>query len=151
MIPVTHSAHTQAVLDLVLEVLKTAPKLQIKGDKMTEDLGLTSSRWWCLVHIAEASGELTVADVARRMNLQRQTVLRFADALVDSGMIRFSTNPNHKRARLLSITDKGKRALASIEQREVEWAKRIVSTLSQKELEGAVKTLSVFRENIIAE
>ncbi|WP_159931023.1 MarR family winged helix-turn-helix transcriptional regulator [Oceanicoccus sp. KOV_DT_Chl] len=142
------SAHSKLVLDLVLEVLQLAPKLQLKGDRMTKDLGLTSSRWWCLVHVAEANGELTVADVARRMNLQRQTVQRFADALVDSGMIAYSVNPDHKRARLLSITEDGEAALTTIEQRELIWAKNVAASLGTHEIESAVKALAAIRGDL---
>jgi len=147
---VTSSPHGKAILDLVLEILKTAPKLQIKGDKLTQDTGLTSSRWWCLVHISESDGELTVADVARRMNLQRQTVQRFAEALVENDMIRYNDNPDHKRARLLSITTKGKSALATVEERELAWAENTLDAIGTDDIQTAIHTLTTLRDEIIA-
>lgn len=144
----TSSSHGKAVIDLVLEILKTAPKLQLKGDKLTQDIGLTSSRWWCLVHVSESDGALTVADIARRMNLQRQTVQRFAEALFENDMIRYGDNPDHKRARLLSITEKGKSALATIEERELQWAESTATSIGANDIQTTIDTLTTLRDEI---
>lgn len=144
----TSSTHGKAVLNLVLEILQAAPKLQLKGDKFTQDIGLTSSRWWCLVHVSDNDGRLTVADIARRMNLQRQTVQRFAEALVENDMVFYGENPDHKRARLLSITEKGKRALATVEQRELAWAENTINDLGAEDIQATINTLSRLRDEI---
>ena len=146
-----HSPQAKALLGLVIETFKLTPKLQLQGDQLTKDLGLTSSRWSFLGHVAKADGQLTVADVARRMNLQRQTVLRFADALVKGGLIVYQNNPDHKRAKLLAITDAGLKALATLEQRELDWAETVVEQLSAKQIQAASNTLAVLRENMLGD
>ncbi|CAH0992119.1 hypothetical protein SIN8267_02235 [Sinobacterium norvegicum] len=141
----------KAVLDLVFEILKTAPKLQLKGDKLTQDTGLTSSRWWCLVTIAENDGSLSVADIARRMNLQRQTVQRFTDALAKSEMITYTENPDHKRARHLSMTDKGKAALVTVKKRDNDWAENTAGAVNSDDIETTIRTLTALRDEITAQ
>jgi len=148
---VTNSPHGKAILDLVLEILKTAPKLQIKGDKLTQDIGLTSSRWWCLVHISESDGGLTVADVARRMNLQRQTVQRFVEALFNNEMIRYHDNPDHNFLRDSATTEKGKEALVTIEERELQWAEGSATSIATEDIQTAINTLTTLRDEITAQ
>ena len=52
-------------------------------------------------------GPLTVAAVARRMGLRRQSVQRTADLLVADGVAAYVDNPADKRARLLTLTTSG--------------------------------------------
>ncbi len=146
-----HSAEAVAILDLIIEVLKLAPKVQHQGDCLTQDLGLTSSRWGFLMHVAQSDGQLTVADIARRMKLKRQTVQRFAVGIEQTGLITFTENPDHKRAKLLCVTQKGKRALATLEKRELKWAETVIADLSDRDIRKATKVLAAFRLNIAPE
>jgi len=144
-----HSAEATAALDLVVETLKLAPKLQIQGDNLTADLGLTSSRWGFLSYVAESNGQLTVADLARRMSKKRQTLQRFADATAEQGLVRFIDNPDHKTAKLLEITSAGLKALDALKQRELAWAETVIEGMSASEIKKASSLLAAFRENIV--
>lgn len=143
-----HSAEATAILDLVIETLKLAPKLQIQGDQLSADLELTSSRWGFLSYVAESNGQLTVADLSRRMSKKRQTLQRFADATAEQGLIRFIDNPDHKTAKLLEITPLGLDALESLRKRELAWAETVINGLTAKDIKKATAVLSAFRENI---
>ena len=145
---VTRTAKQKQILSLITEVLKLAPKLQLQGDQLTRDLDLTSSRWTFLGTVAAAERPLTVADLARRMDLRPQTVRRFADALADMAFIKFADNPDHKRAPLIHLTPKGRRMLARLESRELKWARNVAGGLTASEIRTAVQTLVRFRENI---
>jgi DNA-binding MarR family transcriptional regulator len=137
-----------AILTLIEENLKLAPKLQLQGDKLTKDLGLTSSRWSFLGFVQSADGQLTIADLARRMDLKPQTVQRFANALSEMGFITLENNPDHKRANLIRLTARGKQALARLEERELDWVVTVASGLTATEVRKACKLLARFRENI---
>ena len=139
---------TNAILNLVVETLKLAPKLQLEGDKLTRDLDLTSSRWGVLGIVASAEKPLTVADLARRMALKPQTVQRFTAAMEEKGFITLDNNPDHKRARLIRLTEKGEKALATLKTREQQWAKAIAQGLTTQDIDKAAELLASVRENI---
>ncbi|MFU0504612.1 MarR family transcriptional regulator [Pseudaminobacter sp. NGMCC 1.201702] len=54
--------------------------------------------------VAEARGGLSVSGIARNMGLVRQSVQRIADDLAADGVLRFTPNPHHRRAKLVQLT-----------------------------------------------
>ncbi len=142
------SNKTNALITLMVETLKLAPKLQHEGDKLTSEFDLTSSRWGVLGFLSMADKPLTVADLARRMHLKPQTVQRFVTALQQKDFIELSNNPDHKTAKLLSLTRKGEKALVKLKEKEQRWAASISKGLSNKDINTAAKVLSLLQENI---
>lgn len=66
-----------------------------------------------------------VSEIARRLKLQRQSVQPVADLLVEEGLAIYEDNPRHRRAKLLSLTAKGRRVLERIDEAQAEWAARL--------------------------
>jgi DNA-binding MarR family transcriptional regulator len=143
------NTQTNALLTLIVETLKLAPKFQSQGDELTRDLNLTSSRWTFLGTLANADKPLTVPDIARRMTLKPQTVQRFADAALAEGFVALEENPDHKRARLVRLTSKGKDILGLLEKRESAWARSIVGNIPADEIMAAAKTMEKIRAHIV--
>jgi DNA-binding MarR family transcriptional regulator len=101
---------------------------------------LTSARWQILGAIEDAPA--TVAHAARGLGVTRQAVQQTADAMVREGLVTFADNPDHKRARLMSPTPAGRRALDLLRPRQVQFANLMGSAHS---LEALGTTLDVLR------
>ena len=144
----TDATKANALLNLIIETLKLAPKLQLQGDQLTKDLDLTSSRWGVLGIVSQAEKQLTVSDLSRRMNLKPQTVQRFVTAMEQKGFIRLDNNPDHKRAKLIQLTEKGKKVLLILKKRELRWAATITDNMTTQDIEKTRKVLAQLRENI---
>lgn len=142
------STKANALLNLIVETIKLASKLQLEGDKLTKDLGLSSSRWGVLGVVSAADKPLTAADLARRMDLKPQTVQRFITALEQKGFITLENNPDHKRARLIRLTEKGGNALATLKERELHWAATVTEGMAVKDIDQVTEVLAQLRENI---
>lgn len=142
------STKVSALLSLVVETFKLAPKLQMEGDKLSQDLDLTSSRWGMLGVVSGADKPLTVADLARRMDLKPQTVQRFTGAMEKKGFISFDDNPDHKRAKLIRLTSRGEETLAVMKERELRWATNVAEGIATEDIEQAIKILAHVRGKI---
>ena len=70
-------------------------------------------------------GPSPVANVARIMGLTRQSVQQTADSLAEDGLIEYMENPHHRRAKLMVMTPKGRKALDYVVERHAEWANQI--------------------------
>src|SRR5919198_5735144 len=81
------------------------------GNWLCAGTGLTSARWQVLGAIALV-GPLTVAQIARTMGLTRQSVQRLVDELESAGLVRRTSHPESRRARLVALTDAGESAYA---------------------------------------
>ena len=131
---------------LILEVFQVNGRLLAAGDALTRPVGQTSARWQVLGALEEHGR--TVADIARRMGLARQSVQRTADLLEADGLVSYADNPAHQRAKLAELTPRGHAALGAITTRQVEWANRIASRLAENDLERAIHTLQQVRHAI---
>lgn len=141
-----HTAEAAAATDLILEVFRLNGLLLAAGDRLTADLGLTSARWQVMGAIAE--GPLTVAAIGRRMGLTRQAVLRVANDIARQGFAAFADNPDHKRAKLLGLTDQGRNALAEVTRRQIAWSNDLAEGLALPALRDALAPLRTLRSRL---
>jgi DNA-binding MarR family transcriptional regulator len=131
--------HGSIFTDLVLEVFRVNRLLLEAGDALTEPVGLSSARWQVLGVVEH--GPIPVAHVARVMGLTRQSVQQTADSLAEEGLIVYSKNPHHRRAKLMIMTAKGRTALDYVEQHHAQWANQVGAEHTLANLQTAVEVL----------
>lgn len=139
------ATRNQALSDLTLEIFRLTARLNNLADRLSRQAGLSSARWQVLGTIAAAGEPQTVADVARRMGLQRQSVQRTADALEREGFLEYAPNPRHRRAKLATLTRAGDKALEQMRELREDWADEFKQDLSLQELQHATTTLVTLR------
>ncbi len=134
------SAEMTVMTKLILEIFHLNGPLLSEGDRLTKPFGLTSARWQVLGAIQLAATS-TVASISRRMGLTRQAVQRVANDLEKLGFLSFEENPDHVRAKLLVLSQKGQQALDDIEQVQNDWARHLSENIDEAELQAALKLL----------
>ena len=141
------SPQGEQLTEIVLDVFKLHGLLITEGDKLTEEFSLSSARWKVLGALARNSdvNALTVADVARNMGLTRQAVQRLSNEMQADGLLQSEDNPNHKRAKLISLTEKGMNAYQLIDKKQIEWINTKADRLDRSEL----KKFSAMMKTII--
>ena len=142
----SHTKAGKAFTELILEIFQFNGRLLGAGDRLAKPLGLTSSRWQVLGAIEKRP--LAVAQIARNMGLARQNVQRLADALQEEGFVAYTPNPDHQRAKLVCLTDKGQRAMKQLSRRQALWANRIASTTGAGEVQTALSLVKNLRARI---
>jgi DNA-binding MarR family transcriptional regulator len=124
---------------LVLLVFRLNGRLMDAGDRLAAPAGQTSARWQVMGVVDHEP--LTVAAVARRMGLRRQSVQRTADLLVADGVAEYLDNPADRRAKLLTLTSSGRRAVRRIERAQRAWARELGEAVGLKSLVQAEDAL----------
>jgi DNA-binding MarR family transcriptional regulator len=145
---IAYTASGKVFTELVLEVFRFNGRLVFVGDRMTKALGLSTARWQTLGAMALSEQPLTVAEIARNMGLQRQSVQRTVNMLVSSGMVATHENPNHQRARLVLFTKKGRAAYEETVAIQVEWANETAASFSESELFTSLRSLRSLRARL---
>lgn len=146
---VNYTPQGKAFTDLVLAVFRLNGRLLIAGDQMAKDFELSSARWQVLGAIIMNKEDLTVAQIARKIGLARQSVQRVVNELVHEGFITSKTNPDHARAYFLEVTRKGKHAFDKVLERQVRWANSLAESTSLNWIEAAVTTLNQFSDFLV--
>lgn len=135
-----------AFSEIVVEVFRLNGRLIAAGDSIAAPEGQTSARWQVLGVVS--GGPASVAQVARTMGLTRQSVQRTADLLAAGGLVQYTDNPHHRRAKLMTMTPEGRQALDHIQRRQARWANRIGEQHGLQQMRAAVMVLRQLRESL---
>lgn len=142
------NTYSNAVTELVLEIFRLNGELLADGDALVADLGLTSARWQVLGAVALSPAALPIAHLARRMGLARQSVQRIANELTAKGYLRFAPNPHHERAKLVLLTDRGRRAYEGALRRWEPRAEFLGKGLGKNSIVAAAGLLRTIRQRV---
>ena len=135
-----------AITELILKVFRINGLLLVTGDRLTKDLGLTSARWRVMGALAE--GPLTVAQIARNMGLKRQSVQRLVNVLAEQGLLVSGDNPDHRRARLIRLTQTGRNKYEQTSQLQAQWVNNLSEELEVSNLKLAFEQLRAIEEHL---
>lgn len=137
--------------DIIFVIFKLSGLLISEGDKLIADLGLSSARWKVLGALYQSRQPTTVPDIAKMMGQTRQAVQRLSNEMKTDGLLKTEINPNHKRAKLLVLTEKGKEVFLLLEQKQIPWINSLADDFEPADLESAIsvlqKVISRFESN----
>ncbi len=89
-----------------------------------------------------------MAQIARNMGLSRQGVRRSTNILINKGLVRFEENPDHKRAKLVVPTEKGRNVLDRLEKIQADWSNTVSKEFSVTELKKVIHTIKSLSEKL---
>ncbi len=138
----------KALSALILETFRLNSSLSAAEDRLTVDLGLTSARLQVLRAIDDRPR--SVAQIARLIGLTRQAVQRIANVLVEEGFAAYGDNPEHKRAKLLQLSDGGREALDEANRRHEDWSRRLAAGFGATPIDTALWLMRNLRERLSA-
>jgi DNA-binding MarR family transcriptional regulator len=133
------SAAGAALTELILVVFRLNGRLLEAAERMAEAGGLTAARWQVLGGVLDEPR--TVAEVARRMGLTRQSVQRLADVLVAEGFADWEPNPRHRRAKLLRASPRAYDAIRQVATLQHPWSSAVGDDLGETQIRRARRTL----------
>jgi DNA-binding MarR family transcriptional regulator len=131
---------------ILAELFRLRAVMLDSAEHLAEAAGLTSARWQVLGAIEDTPAP--VAHVARRLGLTRQAVQETADAMAQDGFVAFLDNPDHKRARLMSLTPKARKALDYLRPRQMQFANMMGAPYSFEALRVTLDVLEKSRARI---
>src|SRR3954453_5450691 len=122
----------EAVTRLIMDLFGLNNRMLAAGDRLVAQLGLTSARWQILGAIVHAERPQPVAWLARDLGANRQNVQRIVNDLHAEGLVAFETNPHHRRAQLVILTDKGRRTFDAAMALQAPWINGLSEGLTVK-------------------
>src|SRR5690242_5049214 len=138
----------EALSSIVLDLFRLNSLLLTAGDRLVAPLGLTSARWQILGAIVTAERPEPVAWLARNLGANRQNVQRIVNDLHGEGLVMFETNPHHRRAQLVVLTDKGKQAFEAAMRLQVPWINGLADGVSIGEIATVRRVMAKLRQKL---
>jgi DNA-binding MarR family transcriptional regulator len=138
----------EALSGIMLDLFRLNSLLLTAGDRLVAPLGLTGARWQILGAIIAADRPEPVAWLARNLGANRQNVQRIINDLHGEGLVTFETNPHHRRAQLVILTDKGKQAFEAAMRLQAPWINGVADGVSVKDIETVQRVITRLRQNL---
>src|SRR5580700_6733216 len=137
-----------ALTDLMLDLFRANSLILTAGDRLVAPLGLTSARWQILGAIVAAERPQPVAWLARNLGANRQNVQRIVNDLHKEGLVAFETNPHHRRAQLVVLTDKGRRAFDAAMGLQAPWINGLSDGLLVKDIKTVHRVIAALQKKL---
>jgi DNA-binding MarR family transcriptional regulator len=136
---VTAITEADQLTALVDEVVRLSGTFLAEGDAIVAPFDLTAARWLVLGALADES--MSIAELARRRGLSRQSVRESVIRLERDGMVVRVPNSDDARSPLLALTSAAVKALNDIEPMRAAWATKVAAPLTVRELSTALSVL----------
>lgn len=140
------TAAGDAFTQLVLEVAGLGILFTAAGESLAAMGDQTLARWVILDFVEDRPS--TVAEIARRRGIARQAVQRVADLLEGEGLVAYQVNPNHRRAKLLRPTARGRRVLRVISVQQKAWADALGAEIGEAKLQTLTRAIEQIRRAV---
>jgi DNA-binding MarR family transcriptional regulator len=124
---------------LVADIFQLAGAFRRLGEEVANTVSHTQSQWQVLSVCS--AGSYTVAQIARRLGYARQSVQRTADQLVEDGLAKYVTNPDHKASPLLELNGQGMEIFTQITRAARKWHVSLARGLDAHRLEVTLETI----------
>lgn len=141
----------EALTDLILTMFRANNLTLVWGDRLVASFGLTSARWQILGAIVLSQRSQPVAWIARDLGANRQNVQRIVNDLHKEGLVEFQPNPHHRRAHLVVLTGKGRRAYEAAINAYNPRVNAMAENLSLKDIRTAHRVIAALRQNLEGE
>ncbi|MBP2635161.1 MAG: transcriptional regulator, MarR family [Firmicutes bacterium] len=102
--------------------------------------GITLSQSYTIIEIGRA-GTISVNLLTEILGVDKSTVSKSIDKLVNSGIVVRDTDPEDRRSVLLRLTDKGQAVFEEIEERAMAYFEEVVAALTGDKCEQIIKGL----------
>lgn len=137
-----------ALSELILDLFRLNSRILAAGDRLVADIGLTSARWQTLGAIVTAERAQPVAWLARDLGANRQNVQRIVNDLHKEGLVAFESNPHHRRAQLVVLTDRGRQTFEAAMRLQVPWINSISDGLLVEDIETVHRVMMALRKKL---
>ena len=138
----------EALTDLMLDLFRATSLLLTAGDRLVAPLGLTSARWQILGAIGSAERPQPVSWLARDLGANRQNVQRIVNDLNKDGLVALEANPHHRRAQLVVLTDKGKRAFEAAMDLQAPWVNDLADGFLVRDIGTVRRVVMTLRKKL---
>ncbi len=138
----------QALGHLLEECSTINRYLTAAARELTQGSSVTGAQWGILGVFGGPEGPFSVAEAARRIGKTRQSVQGVADLLSEKELIEYQPDPNHRRVKLVMVTDEGRALLRQFRARQTRWTRRVAHDLKTGDIETALRLIRQIHQHL---
>ena len=102
-----------------------------------------------ILHILNGYGEFNQNLLGQEMSIDKASMVKFIDGLEKLGLVKRTTDPADRRAKLIALTPKGKKVQKEISEIHQNLEKEIMKDFSSKEVETLRELMPRVLESVL--
>lgn len=91
-------------------------------------------------------GDCGIGDIGESFDITNAAASQLVDKLVQSGLIQREEDPNDRRAKRLSLTDKGRKLIRQGMEERHRWVDQLAAELTAQERDTVIEALRILTE-----
>lgn len=136
-------SHDLEFLDSMREWVRIVTRHSMHGFiRYAKDNGLSMSQTAALFKI-KRNGVCGVADIGEDLQVSSAAASQMLERLVQQGFIERSENPEDRRGKRLSLTEKGQKLLQESIYARQRWIEDLYNSLSPEEMKASAETIEM--------
>lgn len=138
----------QTLMQVTMALTKTARVYKAAADKMASDFGLSQASAWPVVMIGRMGDGIRPGALAERLDIEHSSLVRIIDQLIDAGLIERRNDDNDRRAKLLYLTDEGRRRSQELEAALVPFRRNLFKGIPKDDIAACKRVLDVLQRAV---
>jgi MarR family transcriptional regulator for hemolysin len=140
--------YDQTLMHLTMTLTQVARAYKVAADKMSADFGLSQATAWPAVMIGRLGDRARPGAVAETLGLEPSSVVRVIDQLIAAGLVERREDMHDRRARILQLTEEGRRRVADIEKALIPFRRQLFQDLDPADLQACQRVLDNINRTI---
>jgi MarR family transcriptional regulator for hemolysin len=130
------------LMNLTTTLTHVARAYRAAVDKMVGNFHLSHATAWPIVMIGRLGDGVRPGAVADALGLEPPSLVRVIDQLVVAGLVGRQDDASDRRAKLLYLTDDGRRCANQLEAALVPFRRKLFAHMDRKDVEACLRVLS---------
>ena len=141
-------ANDRSLMELMITMTQVSRSYKAACDRVAAQYGLTQAVAWPIVAISRMGEGARPGVIADAVGIEPSSVVRLIDQLADSGLIERREDTNDRRAKLLYLTDEGRKKVKQIETALIPLRRQLLEGLSNEELDTCMHVFKTLGASI---
>lgn len=138
----------QALTKFMMALTQVSRTYKSACDQLAATFGLTQAVAWPAVMIGRMGEGVRPGAIAEALGLEPSSVVRVIDQLINAGLVERRDDANDRRAKMLYLTNEGRKRVEQIENALVPFRRRLLQGLTQAELDVCMRVFETLDNSI---
>ena len=127
---------TPQLMEMMIMMAQVSRMYKGACDRMASTVGLTQAVAWPAIKISRMGDHVRPGALAESLGIEASSLVRVMDQLFEDGVIERREDANDRRAKTLSLTDKGREKVRLLEEALIPFRQSLLDGLSQEQLDA---------------
>lgn len=115
------------------------------ANKIAATYGLSQATAWPAVMIGRMGNHVRPGELAETLGLDPSSLVRIIDQLVNAGIVERLEDPQDRRAKILNLTEAGKKIIAQVEKALISFRGELLKDVPVSDIQTCVRVLGALR------